>query len=294
MRVTRYTDVAAFAARAEPFLATHEAEHNLLLGLLSTLRSNPDFYPEHLLALVTEKDDAGEPDANDAAVACVAIQTPPFNVALSLLAEGADAEAVMAALARDLRTDHATLPGVTAPKALAPIFAWHWQAISGQSYRVGMEERIYRLTVVRPVTGVSGVFRRATQDDRAQLIAWMQAFEDEALVGPHGDAERAVENMLTSPTRAVYFWEDGGKPVSFAAYGSPTPNGMRVGPVYTPPDARGHGYASACVATLSQMLLDSGRRFCFLFTDLSNPTSNHIYQAIGYEPIADVDMYAFG
>jgi len=292
MRVTRYTDVAAFAARVEPFLAAHEAEHNLLLGLLSTLQSNPGFYPEYLLALVT-KGDEGAPYADNAEPACVAIQTPPFNVALSLLAREADAEAVMAALARDLRTDHATLPGVTAPKALAPIFAWHWQAASGQAYEVAVEERIYKLTAARPVAGVSGVFRRATPDDRILLIAWMQAFGDEALGGARDDAERAVENMLTSPTRAVYFWEDAARPVSFAAYGSPTPNGMRVGPVYTPPEARGHGYASACVAALSQLLLDSGRRFCFLFTDLANPTSNHIYQAIGYEPVADVDMYTF-
>ena len=49
----------------------------------------------------------------------------------------------------------------------------------------------------------------------------------------------------------------------------------------------------ATVAALSQLLLDSGRKFCFLFTDLSNPTSNHIYQAIGYRPVCDVDEYRF-
>ncbi|HUY75444.1 MAG TPA: GNAT family N-acetyltransferase, partial [Ktedonobacterales bacterium] len=252
----------------------------------------PGFYPEYLLALVT-KGDEGAPYADNAEPACVAIQTPPFNLVLSLLAAGADAEAVMAALARDLRTDYAALPGVTASKALAPIFAWHWQAVSGQTYQVSVEERIYKLTAVLPVTGVAGVFRRATQDDRTLLIDWMQAFADEELLGEPHDAERVVDNILASPDRAIYLWEDAGRPVSLAAYGSPTPNGIRVGPVYTPPEARGHGYASACVAALSQLLLDSGRRFCFLFTDLANPTSNHIYQAIGYEPVADVDMYTF-
>ncbi len=292
MRITRYTDVVAFATRAEPLLTAHEAEHNLLLGLLSTMRSNPGYYGEHLLALVTDGDQSAQ-SADDDAVLCIIIQTPPFNIVLSLLAEGADTEAVMATLVGNLHADHETLPGVTAPKSLAPIFAWHWQAASGQAYQLAMEERIYKLTTLRPVTGVSGTFRRATPDDRALLIEWMQAFDAEALGGGRDDTTRMVDNMLTSPTRAAYFWEDGGRPVSFAAYGSPTPNGMRVGPVYTPPDARGHGYASACVAALSQLLLDSGRRFVFLFTDLSNPTSNHIYQTIGYEPVADVDMYAF-
>ncbi|HSS37114.1 MAG TPA: GNAT family N-acetyltransferase, partial [Patescibacteria group bacterium] len=72
-----------------------------------------------------------------------------------------------------------------------------------------------------------------------------------------------------------------------------TPHGARVGPVYTPPARRGRGYASACVAGASQAGLDSGLRFLFLFTDLANPTSNHIYETIGYEPIRDVDIWRF-
>ena len=63
--------------------------------------------------------------------------------------------------------------------------------------------------------------------------------------------------------------------------------------MYTPPEQRGHGYASAATAALSQLLLERGRRFCFLFTDLANPTSNHIYQTIGYQPVCDVDIYHF-
>ena len=70
-------------------------------------------------------------------------------------------------------------------------------------------------------------------------------------------------------------------------------SGIRIGPVYTPPALRGRGYASACVARLSQDKLDEGRTFCFLYTDLSNPTSNHIYQEIGYEPVCDVADYRF-
>ena len=76
--------------------------------------------------------------------------------------------------------------------------------------------------------------------------------------------------------------------------GGRTPNGTRVGPVYTPPEHRGHGYASALVAAASQAQLDEGIQFCFLFTDLANPTANHIYQAIGYEPVSDIDVYVFG
>ena len=88
-------------------------------------------------------------------------------------------------------------------------------------------------------------------------------------------------------------WEADGKPVSMAGYSGPTPNGIRIGAVYTPKDQRRKGYASACTAGLSQHLLDLGFQFCFLFTDLLNPTSNHIYQQIGFEPVSDVDQYSF-
>jgi predicted GNAT family acetyltransferase len=57
--------------------------------------------------------------------------------------------------------------------------------------------------------------------------------------------------------------------------------------VYTPPGRRGRGYATALVAALSAELLAAGRRFCFLYTDLANPTSNRIYQRIGYERVCD-------
>ena len=82
-------------------------------------------------------------------------------------------------------------------------------------------------------------------------------------------------------------------PTCFAGFGGRTPNGIRIGPVYTPPEQRRRGYGSALTAALTQQLLDGGRRFCFLFTDLANPTSNSIYQRIGYRPVTDVDLWAF-
>ena len=87
-------------------------------------------------------------------------------------------------------------------------------------------------------------------------------------------------------------WDDG-DPVSLAAYGNPTPSGTRVGPVYTPLEHRGRGYATSLVADLTAERLAIGLDYCFLFTDLANPTSNAIYARIGYEAVADWDQWSF-
>jgi predicted GNAT family acetyltransferase len=99
-------------------------------------------------------------------------------------------------------------------------------------------------------------------------------------------AERKVED------RDIYIWEDE-KPVSMAAQVRPTSNGTSVSLVYTPPEFRQRGYATACVASVSQLLLDSGWKFCALFTNLANPASNRLYQNIGYRPVCDFDEYVF-
>jgi predicted GNAT family acetyltransferase len=133
------------------------------------------------------------------------------------------------------------------------------------------------------------------ESDRELVIGWMDAFIDEALPeAPPEDAEHWLERTLSNPDGGVMLWLDGEQPVSFSGYGGLTPNGIRVGPVYTPPELRRRGYASALVAELTKMLLDGGRKFCFLFTDLANPTSNSIYQRVGYEPVSDADQWVFG
>jgi predicted GNAT family acetyltransferase len=172
-------------------------------------------------------------------------------------------------------------------------FAELWGRATGQPHRLGMSQRIYQLERVIPVHGVPGEPRPATPADRDMLVRWFEAFSDEAVGDtPPGWAERAVDLRLAPGAFRPLLWSHEG-PVSMAGYGGPTPNGIRVGPVYTPPEHRGRGYASAVVAALSQRLLDEGRRYCFLFTDLANPTSNHIYQAVGYESVCDVDEYRF-
>jgi predicted GNAT family acetyltransferase len=270
MELRRFDDPAAFFDHARPFLLAHEAHHVLMLSICARLIAAPEAFTDApYLATV---------DADGMAVAA-AVMTPPHNVVLSLAVPDA-----LPLIAADLHTRYGTLPGVHGRRDISRAFAERWQEVSGHPFRPGRAMRIYQLTRAIPVTGVAGRFRSATAADRDLLIAWMEAFGGET--GTGGDARRSVEARLSDPERALYLWEDG-LPVSMAAQDGATPNGIRVNAVYTPPEYRRRGYASACVAALSQHLLDHGYRFCALYADLANPTSNHVYQAIGYEPVCD-------
>jgi predicted GNAT family acetyltransferase len=281
MDVRRLSDPSEFLALATPLLLEDEARNNLILGLAGTLRDRPGYYPEFRLWVV---EDGSE-------VVAAALQTPPFNL---VLAQPADAAAATA-LADAVASEGIELPGVVGATPEVDLFADGWETRGMSTRRLRRAQRIYRLTDVRFPTRVRGAPRVATGDDRQLLIAWIAAFADEALAdtpSPAADVERMVEGRLADPHSGFLFWEDDG-PVSLAGWGAPTPNGIRIGPVYTPPDRRSRGYGSAVTAAVSTGQLAAGRRFCFLYTDLANPTSNKIYVDIGYEPVCDAVDYAF-
>ena len=197
-------------------------------------------------------------------------------------------------LAQDLLTAAVAPPGVHAPVPVSKQFAKIWQELVGQGFERGLVQRIYCLQRVQPVPCIPGHLRRMTEADRPVVIPWLRAFLVEAF-GEHApptDAEQMVTQPLQGSTEGLYLWDDGA-PRALAGYAGPTPHGIRVGPVYTPPEHRRRGYASACVASLSELLLARGHRFCVLYADIYNPTSNRIYQRIGYEPICDVVEYRF-
>ena len=278
MKVKFFDEVEQFAATAAPHLEAHEAENNLLLGIISAIRSGQ--YAQHppLLSTIEDADQ----------VIAVAIRTPPHNLVVSF---DSPAEATTA-LAAALRNRGEALPGVNADVTTAAAFTEAWADLGAPRLQLAVSERIYRLETVQPPAHVPGRIRIATEEDVALVTQWFQGFAadtGEVVVDPAANARSFIP--ARAGTRALMLWEVDDQPVSMAGYAGPTPRGIRISAVYTPPDLRGRGYASACVATLSQYLLDRGRRFCFLFTDLANPTSNHIYQQIGYEPVCDVSEY---
>lgn len=284
MEAVRVGNAAAFLAETEPLLLADEARHNLILGIAGNARDG--LYEDVRLWLVRD----------GVEVTAAAVQTPPYNL---ILARPRSPRALLA-LAEALSGEE--LPGVVGAEPEAVEFATLWSRRAGVGMRTNMRQGVYALDRVEPIPAAPGSVRVATAADRELALRWWIAFGEEAHHegGPGRDrAGATIDFRLSSPTAGIALWQDGGGPVSLAGWGGPTPNGIRVGPVYTPPELRGHGYATALTAELSRRLLDGrlfvdGRRFCFLYTDLANPTSNAIYERIGYRRVAESAEIVFG
>jgi predicted GNAT family acetyltransferase len=196
---------------------------------------------------------------------------------LSPQAAGELAELLAAApQGADVRAVAGALPAAEA-------FAAVWCERTGTA--VGQREslRLYRLGELTPPQ-VSGRLRRAEEADLELAVAWFTEFAAEVLVGISDPAEAAIRRVRAGE---LHLWEDGGVPVCLAGL-SPVLAGMsRIGPVYTPRERRNRGYASAATAGVSAVARAWGAAEVLLYTDLSNPTSNSIYQKIGYRAVAD-------
>jgi uncharacterized protein len=280
MTLLRPVDAQAFLDAASPLLLADEPRNNLILGIAGTLLEDPDRFGEKCFWVVI--DSAGEPLAT-------AMRTPPYN----LLLAGGRAGAALSELVAGIDGD---LPGVVGARPEVDDFVRLWTRLHEVEPRVLRNQGVYALERVQSVPPARGRSRSATRDDLPLLVDWTVAFGEEVLEEDdpgRAEAREGVEHRLASANGGIDLWEDDGEVVSMSGWGGPTPNGIRIGPVYTPPASRGHGYATALVAEQSQALLDAGRRFCFLYTDLANPTSNAIYERIGYVKIAESRMVAF-
>jgi predicted GNAT family acetyltransferase len=272
--VQRHANAHAFLDRAGPWLLRAEAENNLILGIAAALAA--DGATDAWLATVEHGSDV---------VGC-AFRTPPWKIGLTRMPQDA-----LPALVDAVRHVYGQVPGVLAPEPTARQFAEAWQERTGQTFRSGMRQRIYQLDRVVPIERqVDGSLRPARPADVPLLVAWSDAFFSETGI-PARDSSAAVAEWMRRD--ALFVWDVDGEPRSMAGRSAETPNGVRVGYVYTPPEHRGRGYASTCTAALSQLMLDSGRRFCFLYTDVANATSNRIYRDIGYEPVIEAGDYWF-
>ena len=267
--LVRHAGPGDFLQRAESWLLVSEAEHNLHLSLAYVRRDAGATGADVLFGTVEQDGDL---------VGCV-IRTPPHKLLITSMPPEAAPDIV-----GPVAELYDEIPAVLGPADSAVAVASAWTALKGGGWETGMQQRIYRLDQVEPVRPVPGAMRLATMDDLELLTDWGTGFARDA---GHAFllAREQVNRMIER--QDLHIWQDE-SPASMAVAQGATPNGCRIGYVYTPPELRGRGYASALVARLSQRMLDSGMTFCVLYTDLGNPTPNAIYQRIGYNAICDV------
>ncbi|MBN2045894.1 MAG: GNAT family N-acetyltransferase [Anaerolineales bacterium] len=279
--LTRYPDAQTFLSAAGDALYQNEPLHSLMIGVVERLTGDPHFYGDQdpYLAVITK----------DGVPMLAGTMTPPFGLVLSALRE--DAGGYISTLVSDLIASDWDLLEVNGESRYAKLFASEWAGQTGGMPEKVVEMRLYVLHQVTHPQDVPGKISLATMADHGVISEWLYSFEREALDGDRSKEHfnKAAEAQIGR--REVYLWWDGGNPVSMCLRTRPTKTGISVSGVYTPPNLRRRGYASACVAALSQLLLDEGYAFASLFTDLANPTSNSIYIKIGYQPLADFDRY---
>lgn len=279
MAVHRY-DVAGFLDEAGPHLRATEDVNGLALGVVLGVAdgSTPCEGPPWLLRV-----DAPEyPPA-------WAFRTPPAPLGLVHPFAGAAVDALVDDLAGQ-PGGPADVPSVAGPPEAVDRFAAAWGARTGARLGHAMAQTVQRLDAVVAPPRVPGRLRRAEPTETALVGAWVDAFSAETgAVAIEPGKTWAVRRVAAGQ---VWLWDDGG-PVSLAAWGRPTPRGASVGPVYTPQERRGRGYAAALVAGLSQHLLERGRSFLVLFTDAGNPTSNALYARLGYRVVGGSRMCVF-
>ncbi|PZF83408.1 GNAT family N-acetyltransferase [Jiangella anatolica] len=269
-------DAEEFWRLAGAWLVAEPVLHSVLLTTVERERRGGS---GGVFALLTEDGGAGP--------AGVAVWTPPFRAYVS----AAPADAELLALA--LLDSSPEITGVTGGSDEAAAFARAWTGRTGGTATVAMNQRLFELSaVVPPPRPAPGVARLAGPGDRELLVAWTVAFEQESNAAPGASVAERVVDLMLADGRA-WLWDDDG-PACFVGVSPTVAAVARVAPVYTPPQRRRRGYASALVAAVSQAVLDAGARRCALYTDLANPTANHVYTALGYRPVADVTAYEFG
>lgn len=270
MEIVRHVDVEEFVALAHPVLAADPLRHTMMLTVLDGLRVDPA-----TTAILLTLHESG--------VVGAALRTPPWPALVSAVPPP-HAEAVEALLGE---VDPA-LPGVAGPTPEAEAFAAARVARGGARIEVDRRMRLFALGHLAHPADVAGAGRTAYGADLELLGAWRRAFADEV---DHGwrDALTPVEQVARKLRTGAgeLLWEVGGQAVSHAAASAPVAGMSRVGPVYTPPEHRRHGYGGAVTAAASRWALDAGADRVLLFTDLANPTTNALYPQLGYRPVHD-------
>lgn len=263
-----YEEIVNFKEEVTPFLEKNEQENNLILGVLQMVHQ-PIF-----MGIAKQGEE----------IAVVFLQTEEKKQIIVATSEIAEEDIVE--LAKKLAEVYPNVPGLIGNKKIVQRLAEEIAVLANKKTTVAMEQGIYELKQVKKKWNGDEVFREVNSDELTLIEQWIYQFcEDVNLPTTKEEAKQTAHTLITN--HRLFGLEVDGKLVSVAAKTRPTKNNITINFVYTPKEERKKGYASNCVAALSQRMLDEGYKTTTLYTDLANPTSNKIYQEIGYEQIAE-------
>ncbi|UCZ54238.1 GNAT family N-acetyltransferase [Bacillus shivajii] len=284
MDIKEYSSPKEVLQQVETCLLKNEAENNLPLGLLNRLKKEED---KNVSYEVTKQPFVAVGKKEDGTTGIVLLQTPPYNLVIC-----GDVDYAKEA-AKWVYNKNQYIPGVVGAKPLVEEFVNGWKELTNCKSKTFMKQKIYRLDQVNDIPRQKGRLCYATEDDIALVTYWTEKFYEEALE-PINKEEAKLFVINKIKQNQIFIWRnENGCPVSMAARSRESKNGVVISLVYTPEEYKKQGYATTCVAALSDWLLQEGYQFCSLYTDLENQTSNNIYMKVGYEPIADSVEYHF-
>lgn len=281
------TDVHEFLAEAGRFLRADPVEHTVQLVSTATLVESPHAFGDHEPLFGWWRPGSGDAGAGagtgagtGAGVRAVAVRTGSYPLLLTRMPEPA------AGLLADLVADRQpSLQAVSGPAETARAFGAAWEWHTGSGGEVTLRQRLYRLdNLMTPDPQPPGAARVATGDDRDLVMSWGEAFHQDVFGA--GTVNRALVDDRIGYGGLV-LWEADGCPVAMAAHTRVAAGVARIVGVYTPPEHRGKGFGSAATAAATRAAIRAGAQEVVLFTDLANPTSNAIYQRIGFRPVSD-------
>lgn len=287
MKFKLYTNVHEFYKDTYDVYMRHEAQNMIPLGNIIIGHDGKDKTDwrdpvNWLMATVS--------DANG--ILLTALMTPPHNITLYATDNIVTPKSISSLIDG---LEGCDIPGVITERELAESFAKEYTSRKGLAFQTTMSQRMYELKAVNIDIKQFGILRLLEEKDMYFFPYWIEAFNAANCYGKTEMSipqdEQAYRYQLAK--KKLYVLENNGTPVCMVGYTREMQNAIGVGFVYTPPYFRGKGFATSCVARLSQMALDKGFTKCVLYTDLLNPTSNSIYQKIGYKAICDSLMLKF-
>lgn len=278
------TDPAGFLTAAGDFLAADPVVGTIPASIAWRYHDNPDSQGPHDWWAVVR---------DGCAVVGVAMRTAPFHPRPIYLLPMPGSAATL--LARMLHERGESAEGVNGALPAARICAEETARLTSGSVSVAQHTRLFEVRTLVPPPPVPGRLRTATEADIDVATAWYSAFMVDAdaqagrLPGSSPHAPPSEQEMLRRlRSRIVHLWQDEtGAPVHLTGVSPPSFGVARIAPVFTPPEQRSRGYAGAAVAAISARFLSAGERVC-LFTDQANPTSNALYQRLGFVPVVDM------